>query len=211
MASYHISPVGELRHPWLNRPDTKFNADGLYHTDLIISGKAAEDLARKIEEAGQAALAEHTQEMKPGEAKKWDLYVPFERLEDDETGEPTGEISFVFKQNAKIKTKKEPSGFKEVKIELRDSKDNVVDVNVWDGSEGRIMFTMRPIVMVSSKQAGVRLDFAKVQITKLQQGSGGSRGFGEVEDGYVADEKGQSFGKSFEGGYEGGEEQEGDY
>lgn len=206
MASYHISPVGEFRHPWFNRPDTKFNADGLYHTDLILSGKAAEDLAAKIEQAAQAALAEHVQEMKPGEAKKWELYVPYERLEDDE-GNPTGEIAFTFKQNARIPSKKEPSGYKEVKIELRDSKDNVIDVNVWDGSEGRIMFTMRPIVMVSSKQAGVRLDFAKVQITKLQQGGGGGRGFGAVEDGYVADEKGQSFGESDQGG----EDQGGDY
>lgn len=208
MASYHISPIGELRHPWLNRADTKYNDDGLYHTDLIIGGKAAEDLAKKIEEAAKAALAEHVQEMKPGEAKKWELYVPFERLEDDDTGEPTGDISFTFKQNAKIKSKKEPSGFKEVKIELRDSKDNVIDVNVWDGSEGRIMFTMRPIIMVSSKQAGVRLDFAKVQITKLVQGGGGGRGFGEVDEGYVADEKGQSFGETSD---QGGEDQGGDY
>lgn len=206
MASYHISPIGELRHPWLNRPDTKFNADGLYHTDHIVSGKTAEDLSAKIEQAAQAALAEHVQEMKPGEAKKWSLYIPFERLEDDE-GSPTGKIAFTYKQNAKIKSKKEPSGFKEVKIELRDSKDNVIDVNVWDGSEGRIMFTMRPIVMVSSKQAGVRLDFAKVQITKLVQGSGGGRGFGEVEDGYVSEGQEQSFGQSDQGG----DDEGGDY
>lgn len=202
MASYYISPVGEFRHPWFNRPDTKFNADGLYHTDLLVSGKAAEDLAAKIEQAAQAALAEHVQEMKPGEAKKWNLYVPFEREEDDE-GNQTGRISFTFKQNAKIASKKEPAGYKEVKIELRDSKDNVIDVNVWDGSEGRIMFTMRPIVMVSSKQAGVRLDFAKVQITKLVQGGGSGRGFGEVEDGFVADERGESD--------QGDEDQGGDY
>lgn len=206
MASYHISPVGEFRHPWFNRPDTKFNADGLYHSDHIVSGKAAEDLASKIEQSAQAALAEHVQEMKPGEAKKWSLYVPFERLEDDE-GSPTGEIAFTYKQNAKIPSKKEPSGYKEVKIELRDSKDNVIDVSVWDGSEGRIMFTMRPIVMVSTKQAGVRLDFAKVQITKLKQGGGGGRGFGEVEDGFVADEKERGFGDADRGG----EDEGGDY
>ncbi|CAH0338385.1 hypothetical protein [Rhizobium sp. CECT 9324] len=206
MAKYHISPVGPLIHPWLNKPDTKFNSDGLFHTDQRLSGDAAEKLAAKIEAACVAALQEHTQEMKPGEAKKWKLYVPFERIEDDETGEPTGDVVFSYKQNAKIPSKKETSGFKDVKIELRDSKDNVIDVSVWNGSEGRVMFSMRPIVMVSSKEVGVRLDFAKVQITKLASGSGGGgRGFGEVEDGFVADGEDQGFGQSAD------EEQGGDY
>lgn len=209
MATFHISPAGVLIHPWLNKPDTKFNEDGLFHTDLRLSGEAAQKLAEKIEAASLKALQEHTQEMKPGEAKKWKLYVPFEKEEDDETGEPTGDIVFNFKQNAKIKSKKEPSGFKDVKIELRDSKDNVIDVAVWDGSEGRIMFSMRPITMVSSKEVGVRLDFAKVQVTKLKQGSGGGgRGFGEVEGGYEADAGDQGFGSS-EGGSS--EDQGGDY
>jgi hypothetical protein len=205
MAKYHISPVGPFIHPWLNKPDTKFNADGLFHTDQRLSGDPAEKLADKIEAASLAALQEHVQEMKPGEAKKWKLYVPFERVEDDE-GNPTGDIIFSYKQNAKIPSKKEPSGYKDVKIELRDSKDNVIDVAVWNGSEGRVMFSMRPIVMVSSKEVGVRLDFAKVQITKLASGSGGGgRGFGEVEDGFVADEEDHGFGSQGTDEDQGGE------
>lgn len=197
MSNYHISPVGEFRHPWFNKPDTKFKEDGEYKVTLLLRGSQAENLKKKIEQAAQAALDVHTQEMKPGEAKKWKLYVPFADMEDDE-GEPTGETGFNFKQNAKIKSKKEPSGVKDIKIEIRDSKDNVIEVNVWDGSEGRLMFTMRPITMVSSKEAGVRLDFAKVQITKLVQGSGGSRGFGEI-DGYEANQKDVGFGERPEG------------
>lgn len=206
MAKYHISPLGPFIHPWLNKPDTKFNSDGLFHTDQRLKGDVAEKLAAKIEAASLAALQEHTQEMKPGEAKKWKLYVPFEREEDDD-GNPTGDIIFSYKQNAKIPSKKEPSGYKDVKIELRDSKDNVIDVAVWNGSEGRVMFSMRPIVMVSSKEVGVRLDFAKVQITKLASGSGGGgRGFGEVEDGFVADDEDQGFGDA---GTQGSDEDQG--
>ncbi|WP_266031190.1 hypothetical protein [Brucella intermedia] len=194
MASFYISPIGTFRYPWFNKPDTKFNADGLFHTELHLSGKQAEELAAKIEAAAHAALAEHTQEMKPGEAKKWSLYLPFERIEDDE-GNPTGDIKFDFKQNAKIPLK--DGSVKDVRIELRDSKDNIITVPVWDGSEGRIMFTMRPITMAQAKEAGVRLDFAKVQITKLANGSGGGgRGFGEVEDGFVADTEGRGFGNA---------------
>ncbi|KAB2662760.1 hypothetical protein F9K91_21225 [Brucella tritici] len=193
MAAFLFSPVGPFRHPWFNTPDTKFNADGLYHADQILSGKAAEAQARKIEEAAQAALAEYTQEMKPGEAKKWKIYLPFERLEDDETGEPTGEILFTYKQNAKIKTKK--GEIKDITIGIFDSQDNQMDTPIWNGSEGRVAFTMRPITMVSSKQVGVRLDFAKVQITKLKSGGSSGGGFGEtIEGGYVVDDEPKGFG-----------------
>jgi hypothetical protein len=210
MAKYFISPLGEFIHPWFNTPDTKYNADGLYHTDHIpASDEEAEALARKIEQAAQAALQEHTQEMKPGEAKKWSLALPYERVEDDE-GNPTGQIRFTYKQNAKIPSDKEPSGHKDIKIELRDSDDNIISVAVWNGSEGRIMFSMRPITVASTKKVGIRLDFAKVQVTKLKRGSGGgSRGFGAVEGGYVADEEETGFGSAPQDG--GTDDTGGDY
>ncbi|MER9178963.1 hypothetical protein [Mesorhizobium sp. M0767] len=192
MANFLFSALGAFVHPWLNTPDTKYNVDGLFHTDLDCSGPEAEAVAAKIEAACVAYRAEYTQEMKPGEAKKWSAYLPFERLEDD-NGEPTGVIRFTFKQNAKIKSAKEPSGFKSVKIELRDSQNQIIDVPVWSGSEGRVMFSMRGIETQSSKTAGMRLDLAKAQITKLKKGGGSSQGFGKVEGGYEADEAAASF------------------
>ncbi|MCC5780561.1 hypothetical protein H7H48_15980 [Nitratireductor sp. B36] len=199
MAQFNISPSLEFLHPWINKPDTEFNENGLYHVDGLGEGPEVEALKKIITAAAEAALAEHTQEMKPGEAKKWSVYVPFEDEEDDE-GNPTGRTKFTFKQNAKIKSAKEESGFKDVKIEIRDSKDKVVEVQVWSGTIGRIMFSMRPIVMVSSKQAGVRLDFAKVQIIKLKQGSASSRGFGAVEGGFEAGVEDQGFGSAPDSG-----------
>lgn len=191
MANFYFSHFGTFVHPWLNKPDTEYNADGLYHTDLDCQGPEAEKVAADIEAASLAYLAEYTKDMKPGDAKKWSAYVPFERLTDDE-GEPTGVIRFTFKQNAKIKSDKEPSGFKTIKIELRDSQNQVIDVPVWSGSEGRVMFSMRGIAVSSSKTAGVRLDLAKAQITKLKKGGGGM-GFGTVEGGFTADAEDASF------------------
>ena len=209
MTDFHFSPLGTFVHPWLNKADTKYNADGLFHTDLDASGAEAESVAARIEAASVAYLAEYTQEMKPGEAKKWGVYLPFERLEDDE-GNPTGVIRFTFKQNATIKSAKEPGGVKNIKIELRDSANKIIDVQVWSGSEGRTLFSMRGVSTVSSKIAGVRLDLAKAQITKLQQSSGGGgNGFGVVEDGYVGDEAGD-FGSKPEGGAS-GDDTGGDY
>lgn len=203
--TYHISPRLRFEHPWLNRPDTKFNEDGLFHVKGIGAGDQVEKMKAVIQAAAEAALAEHVQEMKPMEAKKWGLYVPMEEVEDD-NGVATGETKFDFKQNAKITLRDKTT--KDIAIELRDAKDNIVDVPIFGGTEGRIMYTLRPIVMTSSKQVGVRLDFFKVQVIKLAERKGGGAGFGAVddEDAFVASEKDASFGQG-----QADEEQAGDY
>jgi len=184
MAHFDISPVLTLDHCWINKADTKYNAQGLFKTEGIGSGPLVEAMKDNIKAASMAALANETAEMKPAEAKKWSLYVPFEEVEDDD-GNPTGDTRFTFKQNQVIKTKDGKE--KTITIEVRDSADNVVDgVNVFSGTKARIMFSMRPIKMVSTKEVGVRLDFAKVQIVELSKGSGGSMGFGAVDGGFVS-------------------------
>ena len=177
----HVSFIGPFRHAWFNKPDTKYNADGLYHGDLIGQGQEAEDMAEKIEAACVAALAKHTDKMGKAEAAKWSIVRPYEREVDDETGEPTGRIIFSFKQNAKIKV---DGVEKEVRISIRDAKNQEFNAPIYSGSEGRVKYSMRDIVVATSKQAGVRLDFGSVQITKLQQGGGG---FDEVEGGFSAE------------------------
>lgn len=189
MAKFYLTPIGTLVHPWINTPDTKYNTNGLYHVDVDASGPEAENLAKIIEAASLAHLQQfiEAKKMKPGEAKKWSVYLPFERLEDDD-GNPTGVIRFNLKQNAKIPSKAPDAvdGFKEVKIEIRDSANNIIDVPVFHGSEGRAMFTMRGVEAAATQKAGVRLDLAKVQITKLVSGGVRDAGFDVVEGGYVS-------------------------
>lgn len=185
MARYKVSPIGPFEHPWVNRPDTAFgDTDGTFKVDLVLNGEPAQAFKKEIDISVEAAFAEKTDKMTPGEKKKWDKAFPYEIVEDDE-GNETGEIKFKFRQNAKVKVRK-TGETKDIKIELRDSKDQVVDAQVWSGSEGRIMFSPRAIEIASTKKIGVRLDFSKVQITKLQKGSGG--GFGAVDGGFVAEE-----------------------
>lgn len=177
---FHVSIFGELLHPWVNNPDTKFNTDGLFHVDLVAEGPDAEAMADKIEAASKAALAKHTDKMTPGEAKKWSLLLPFER-EEDEAGNPTGRIAFSFKQNAKLKDR--DGNVKDVKISLRDAANQEFKAAVYSGSEGRVKYSMRDIAVASTRKAGVRLDFGMVQVTRLQEAAGG---FEEVEGGFVA-------------------------
>lgn len=181
---YFISPLGDFVFPWVNKADTKFNADGLYHADLDVPLDVARPTMDKIEAAAQASLDRHLDTMTAGQKKQWSLLLPFEELVDDETGEPTGIVRFSFKQNAKIKTK--DGSVKEVSIEVRDAANEIVETPVWGGDSGKVMFTMRDIVVSSTKKAGVRLDFAKVQLIKKAKSGMSDAGFEEVEGGYVA-------------------------
>lgn len=195
MAKYRVSPIGELKHPWINKADIKFNANGLFHSGLIVGGKEAQDLKEAIDASVEEAFAELTDKMQPKDVKKYSKFYPYEVDEDDD-GNPTGYIVFDFKQNATI-------GEKKISIEIRDSEDKVVNVPIYGGTEARIMFSPRAIKMDGTKQIGVRLDFAKVQVVKLASGSGGT-GFGAVEGGYKAPEGGATAAPS-------GEEEQGDY
>lgn len=193
--TYYESCRGEFLHPWVNKADTKFNADGVFKVKLASEDKAerVEAQKAKIQAAAEAALAEHIADMPKGEAKKWSLYVPFHE-EEDKDGEPTGRTVFDFKQNAKIELK--DGSTKEVAIEIRDAKNQVADVRVFSGTIGRILYTMRKIVMSSTKQVGVRLDFFKVQVIKQAERKGGGAWFSSVddEDAFVAGQESAGFG-----------------
>ncbi|GJE18730.1 hypothetical protein [Methylobacterium marchantiae] len=193
---YQFSPFGEAIHPWVNKPDTKFNDDGVYKMGLRVSGDDAIKLAAEIRAASEAYLEEVTAEMTPGERKKWTLYVPFKEEEDD-NGNPTGAIVFDFKQNAKIKLKS--GGIKEVKMNLVDGNGVASSKAIFGDSTVRTQFALRDIKMTSGKQAGVRLDFCGVQWTKLGTGSAGG-GFGKVEGFEGPGEDTPSFGNASGGG-----------
>lgn len=193
---YRTSPVGEAVHPWLNKPDTKFNQDGVFTTGLLLSGQAAEDFAAFLDGEAQAAFDAHMEEkaIPAKDRKKWDVYVPYERLEDDD-GSPTGVIQFDFKQNATLRSR----DGEEIKVQiaLKDSADQDLKKPIFGGSKLRVRYSPRAIVMTGLKQVGVRLDFAAVQVIELAAGKGGGGGgFGAYEGGYVQDQGGEPEGNS---------------
>lgn len=186
-SKYYDSPFGIADHPHINKPDTKFNPDNpVFKLGLDVAGEEAEKLASKIDAEAQAAFNAFFEEgegksLTPAERKKFSVYLPYERLEDDE-GNPTGVIRFHFKQNQKLRLRDGTT--KLIQIGLYDAAGNEMDKLVRHGSEVRLRFSIRPIPMKSLKQVGSRLDFAMVQVRKLAEG--GPRGFGAV-DGYVDD------------------------
>lgn len=186
---YKDGPFGEAIHPHLMVADTKFNANGLFHLGLKVTGKAAEKYRAEVDEAAQAAFEDFFEngdgkDMKPADRKKWEVYVPYSVEEDDE-GNPTGAIIFDYKQNATIHLR--DGTVKNVKIAIKDaSGERDVAQDPGNGSILRVRFSMRPIPMKSLKQVGVRLDFAAVQVKELKPKGSGSGGFSAVE-GYEED------------------------
>lgn len=179
---YQNTPFGiASEFPWLTKADTKYNANGVYKLGLVLSGKEAEELAARVDVASQASLERYFEEKKmaPKDRKAWKTYKPYTR-ETDDAGDPTGYIVFRFKQNAKIKLK--DGTVKDVKISVKDASGRKeVTKPVFGGSELRVMYTFRDIVMVTSREVGVQMAFGSVQVRKLSESTGGAGGFDAVE------------------------------
>lgn len=178
---YAFTPKGTARFPWVNKPDTKFNAEGVYKVDLVLDGQDASDLRAKVDAAVEAAYTEITKDMTPKEAKSYKIAAPYEVEEDDE-GRPTGNTVFKFRQNAKIKMKSGET--KDIQIAIKDSKNRDTKEPIFGGSIVKLAYTTRPYKAASSKTISVRLDFFAVQL--IQKGNAGSGiSFAEEEGGFV--------------------------
>lgn len=184
---YKPSPYGEAIHPWFNKPDTKYNADGVYKSGLAVGGEAAQAYKAEIDALALAGFETIMEEkgLKPADRKKWSVYYPYD-VETDDEGVETGRIIFHYKQNATLRLK--DGEVKKINIGLRDSQNEALKPNtpIFGGSTVCIMWKSRPVTIAGTKQAGVRLDFNMVQLIKQAEGRASSGGgFAKVEGGYV--------------------------
>lgn len=183
-AQVHTSPKGVAVFPWITKPDTRFNADGVYQTGLRLS-----------EEDGQTVLAlvsaEHDKNLvavkaanKGKKIKEADLPI---QAEIDEDGNENGSYLARFKLNAQFKQddkiiKTAPAIF--------DAKGNKIELDaLWGGSVIRVAFSMHPYY-TATVGAGVSLRLRGVKALTLSAGNGGGAdafGFGEEEEGYEAE------------------------
>lgn len=108
MAEKKLTPVGIAHYPRLNEPDTKFNANGVYHTKLRMdstdSSVAAfiEWMDAEYDAAYEAAIAEVLESGKyktetAARKRVKRAEKPYTYVVDDETGDDTDEILVNFK------------------------------------------------------------------------------------------------------------------
>ena len=177
-----VTPRATAVYPWLNTPDTKFNADGEYKVTLKIGSEDAAPLMEKIDQV----IAEYKQEQSGKDPKvgRYSDMTPYEEEVDDQ-GNLTGNILFKFKQKAKIHTK--DGRTIDMKVALYDAQRTPTDVMIGGGSEIKVAATLWPYVLPTTKSVGVSLRPSAVQVLSLVS-VGGSKmaDLFDSEDGFVA-------------------------
>jgi hypothetical protein len=196
-----VSPKGIAVFPRLNKPDTKFVAEGEFSVKLkmdINDPKVAEFI-ELIEQARQdslpwakADLAEKLAGTKDA-AKKGGLKKKLETVDLadspvkpvlDEDGNETNFVEVRFKCKAEFKGKDGETV--KTRPALRDSlkqEINPADVIVGGGSVIKVAAAMYPYYNPKDNVSGVTFRLRAVQVINLSQGGGGDFGFGEEEDG----------------------------
>ena len=155
------TPIARTRYSHLSKPDTKFNSDGEYKTELVLEKNTEETKAfvKSVEEAARAYYG--------ADAAK--AMLPLKT--DAETGE------LIFKAKSSFKPKFVDSDG----VLLREA--NIP--NIFSGSEIRMFVTLKPTaaqgkIYVSSYIQAVQL------INVVESSSSSSLEFDKVEDGFKA-------------------------
>jgi hypothetical protein len=160
------TPKGIAQYPWLSKPDTKFNEEGVYKVDLIIPKADAIPLLKQINEVFAENVDKQTKKAKGQDVVK--AKPPYwEEL--DDAKQPTGNVVL------RLKSKYKPAVFDAKGIPM-------VDSNIWGGSELKVNGTIAPY-FTSIIGAGVSLRLSAVQVIQyVEGGSGGAQGFGFKEE-----------------------------
>lgn len=179
---------GIARYPWLNKPDTKFNAEGVYKVDLELDAETAAPILQLHDELRAAAKAEFQKTAK-GKKAKDSPDPPIWAQLDPETGEETGNYILRTKMKASGVTKKGKKW--ERVVPIFDAKAEPASINIYGGSE--IIVGVKPHGWSNAKgECGATFYLEGVQVIKPAKGSGGASaaalGFGTVEGGYVTEE-----------------------
>ena len=156
----YTTPRGTAQYAWLqpNKPDTKFDEDGVWKTNLLVPSNEAQPLIDKINEFAKEQLGNKVSK----------AILPYT------TDADTGEI--IFKTKSKFAPK------------IKDSQGQLIVDNVpqiWGGSTIRIAGTLT--AYDKGINVGIKLNLNAVQVISLVEGNGNDGDdFGAVEGGYVA-------------------------
>ena len=174
------TPAGIAVYPKIEKPDTKFNADGVYSIDLDLSGAEAQELIGKLTKVADDAYAAECKSKGKKQLKRSDM--PWKETED-------GKTRFKFKLKAKGGTGEKQW---DQKPALFDAKGNPVkDLNVGSGSTVKVAFDVVPYFTAMVGQ-GISLRLRAVQVIELRQYIAGDNfdAFGfKATDGFVKEQE----------------------
>lgn len=173
------SPAGIAVYPKIEKPDTKFDANGVYSVDLDLSGEEADTLVAKLQKIADADYANECKAKGKKSLKRADM--PWKETDD-------GKTRFKFKLKAKGGT-----GDKQwdQKPALFDAKGNPVsNLNVGSGSTIKVAFDCAPY-FTAMVGHGISLRLRAVQVLELREYIAGDNfdAFGfKATDGFVKEQ-----------------------
>jgi ssDNA-binding protein len=181
------SPRGLAVFPWLNKPDTKFKAEGQYKVGLKL--KTDDKLTQKFIaeiDAGMAQAVATARTDNPAKAKKINQCAdkPYRAEVDDDDNE-TGFTIFNFKMTASGTSRKTGKPFT-LKPALFDAAGEPLDAEtrIGGGSLIRVSYLLNEFFQTTKIGAGVSLQLNGVKVIKLVEWGGGdasAHGFAEDE------------------------------
>ena len=185
------TPKGVALYPKVQKPDTKFNAAGVYSTRLVIANPLCVDLCAQLDAVAEEAFAAATSDPKKVAAAKAkrktitknEPYLP----ELDKEGNETGNTIFNFKTNASAEINGEVKHFKPFLCDAANPPKPIeADISMYSGSIIKVNFSPTPYYNDANAQAGVSCRLNGVQVLKLVKGgySPASLGLEAEEDGF---------------------------
>ncbi len=156
-----ITPRGVAMYPWLTKPDTKFDAEGIYKMSLAVESSQAQELTETIRST-------YVEEL--GDKKLAKANFPFK---DD------GEGNFVFN----FKSRKKPK--------IYNSKGQLIanpdQLKIGGGTVAKVSFTMN--AYDKGVNTGVVLYLNGVQIIQLAEYKSGASSFSDEGDSFTDNPK----------------------
>lgn len=174
------TPSGIAVYPKLEKPDTKFNADGVYSIDLDLDPQDATELTTKLTQIADAAYTAECKAKGKKSLKRSDM--PWKETED-------GKIRFKFKLKAKGGTGEKQWDQKPAIFDAKGTP--IKDVNVGSGSTVKVAFEAVPY-FTAMVGHGISLRLRAVQILELRQYIAGDNfdAFGfKASDGFVKEQE----------------------
>lgn len=176
------TPKGVFRYTHLNKPDTRYDADGVFSVTVAFDKdeprvqKMIAELDKAHAEAGEKGQ-ELFDELKPAAKKKLaqkkiteSMLMDYYEDELDEDGDPTGKILMRFKTKAQFTSKKTGKVVKKV-VPFFDGKGEMIHEKkrplVYGGTIGAVDFGHSPVFIPSSGEAFLALYLNSIRISKL--------------------------------------------
>lgn len=178
---------GIARHPWLNSPDTKFDADGLYKVTLELPAAVAAPLIAEYTALQKKAMADYQAQKKGKKAIATDL--PITPKLDEDLNE-TGMYELKVKMKASGTSQRTGKPYTR-KLPLFDSFGNPTNAQIGGGSDINVSFKASPWSNAKG-ECSVTCYLEAVQIIRLVTGGAVSSdrfGFGKVDGGFAAEEQ----------------------